>query len=71
MKIRINKDIGEFKAGTQIVTPDVDGIPTNPYWRRRLADARIDDCCTAITTKSKPKPEAKADTRKKPTKGAQ
>ena len=70
MKIRINKDMGIYKVGTQITVPDTDGIPADIYWRRRLADAEIDNCCSVIIkTKSKPKPGAKADTRKKTTKG--
>lgn len=54
MIIKINKPTGEFKVGQEIEVADNKGIPTSQYWRRRLADSKIDKCISIV------KPQAKA-----------
>lgn len=51
MKIRINKGFASHKKG-DIITVDTDsnGTPVDRYWRRRLKDAEIDNCCEAVMT---------------------
>jgi len=68
MRIKINRDIGPMNMGTVVNVKGSDGVPHELYWRRRLQDAEIDNCCE-VMTESKPKPEAKADKRKKTTQG--
>lgn len=49
LKIMLNTDLVKFKKG-HILTLECDeeGIPFNPFWRRRLLDAVIDNCVTVI-----------------------
>lgn len=56
MKIKLNADFGSMGLkGTVIVLDGNDGVPTSKYWRRRLADSKIDNCCEVVQPKeSKP-----------------
>lgn len=58
MKLEINHDWGPYKKGQIINTPDVDGVSTDIYWRRRLADAEIDNCVSIVKQKAKAKAKA-------------
>lgn len=58
MKIKINKDLPDYVAGTVVsVETDVDGIPLQRFWRDRLHDALIDNCVEIL--KPDPKPATK------------
>lgn len=55
--IQINKKIGPHPPGTTLgVDADLNGTPLDEFWRRRLKDAKTDDCCEIL----KPKAKAKA-----------
>lgn len=45
MKLKINNVPGY--SGT-IDIEDVKGIPTNPFWRKRLKDAKTDNCVEVV-----------------------
>lgn len=62
MKIKLNKDILNHKAGKIIRIPDKDGIPTERYWRNRLRDSKIDNCIEIVEkTKQKKEPKIKGE----------
>lgn len=45
MKIKLNHDLRNFKAGTVInIQVDDHGVPKDKYWRRRMQDAKTDNC---------------------------
>jgi hypothetical protein len=50
MKIKINSKIRNYKIGETIEIEDLDGIPTDIFWRNRLNDSKIDNCIEVITT---------------------
>lgn len=57
MKIKINaKTLGAHSKGDIVDVSDVDGIPTEQFWRRRLKDSAIDDCCEVVDEITKAKP---------------
>ncbi len=47
-KIKVNKPLKNFKAG-DVVDVDFDNYKDRVYWKRRLADAKIDKCCELVT----------------------
>ena len=54
IKIKVNKDIGYYNAGAEITIPtDVNGTPTDPFFRRLLKDSEIDNCIEIIRSASK------------------
>lgn len=57
---KINKDFGGHKAGETVkFAVDKKGTPLDPMWRRRLRDAKIDNCMSpkAVTPKTQSKTE--------------
>lgn len=48
MKIKINKDFGSHKAGDEVTIKSHGGVPTENFWRRRLRDAAMDNCCEIV-----------------------
>lgn len=62
MRIKVKTTLGDIaKAGETITTPDVGGVPTSQYWRRRLKESEIDGCCEVVKeSKSKPSSKEKA-----------
>jgi hypothetical protein len=56
MKIRIDNVTGF--SGT-IDVPDVDGIPTERFWRNRLKDAELDGCCEVVKPRTNKRKEKK------------
>ena len=55
MKIKLNKHLGTFRKGSIVnVDCDAHGIPLDQFWRRRLADAKIDNCCEIVKPVRKP-----------------
>lgn len=56
----VNKPVHGYKVG-QKVTIDVDdnGVPIDRLWRRRVRDAKIDDCVALVKAEAKQsKPKA-------------
>lgn len=44
--IEVLKDLPGYPAGKEVpVDVDDRGIPMSRYWRARLKDAELDDCC--------------------------
>lgn len=59
IQIKINRDLGKHKKGTQLkIEVDKNGIPLDQYWRNRLSDSKIDNCCELIE-KTPPKKSSK------------
>ena len=54
MKIKVKSSFGQYNKGQLVTVTDNQGIPNDPYWRRRLKDAAIDKCCEVYK-----EPEAK------------
>lgn len=53
MQVRINKPFDGYKAGQMVrVEVDADGCPLRAEWRRRLADAKEDQCCEVVDAQS-------------------
>lgn len=64
MKIKVLTDSFPGMVRDEIVeVPEVDGIPSEQFWRRRLKDAQTDDCCEVVrpesTKSSKKRTQAK------------
>lgn len=53
MRIKIKCDFLEHKAGSSIEIEDVEGIPTDPYWRKRLKESQIDGLIEVVESKPK------------------
>ncbi len=59
MKLKLNKDMAGYKAGRTInISTDINNVPVDIFWRKRLKDSKIDNCVEVIKT-SKPKQEKK------------
>lgn len=56
MKLLISNVKGYKPGDVVTVQTDGDGIPLDKFWRRRLKDAKIDNCVEAVKT-AKPKKE--------------
>lgn len=57
MRIKINaKQLAGKVKGDIIEVDDINGIPTEEFWRRRLRDSAIDDCCEVVKEIAKAKP---------------
>ena len=55
MKLKLNKPMMGYDAGRKItIQTDASGVPLEKFWRRRLKDAKIDNCVEEIKL-SKPK----------------
>ena len=52
MKLKINNVAG-FEKGEIIEIREDNGVPLDPFWRKRLRDAKLDDCVTVLKTKGK------------------
>jgi hypothetical protein len=58
MKIKLNVNMGTLRKGLIVnVLCDKSGTPLDIFWRRRLKDAKIDNCCEIV----KPKPRKLKD----------
>jgi len=62
LKLKLNKSIKGFKKGKVLSLPaHRDGLPIDRFWRERLKDSELDNCCEVVKTKkktpSKSKPE--------------
>lgn len=58
IRIKVNGTLpGYHKGQTVTVACDPEGIPFLEYWRRRLRDAKMDNCCEVVVAKSEPPPK--------------
>jgi hypothetical protein len=48
MKILVNKNIFPFVKGQIVHIEEKEGTPKESFWRRRLLDSKIDNCCEVI-----------------------
>ncbi len=50
IRIKVNLPIRGFVVGQEVrVKVDREGTPLDATWRRRLRDAKIDNCCEIVT----------------------
>lgn len=48
--IKVNKALGQYEAGSVVrIEALANGQPKSSYWRRRLKDAKLDNCCEICT----------------------
>ena len=66
MKIKLNVSMRGFHAEQEITIGDENGIPLDPFWRRRLKDAEIDNSVEIVQTKPKSETETKSKQTRKP-----
>lgn len=50
MKIKLNKALRGYEVGA-IINVDEKDYKEKTYWKRRLNDAKIDNCCELYTEK--------------------
>jgi hypothetical protein len=51
MQIKINTSFGRYKEGEIVNLESGDGIiPDANFWRKRLRDSAIDNCCEVVKT---------------------
>jgi len=56
IKIKINKNLPNFSAGTELtLSVDDFGTPFDNFWRNRLKDSSIDNCIEIIKSTKKSK----------------
>ena len=49
IQIEVKKDFSPYKVGDIIsVVVNDDNVPLDFFWRRRLEDAKVDDCCSIV-----------------------
>jgi len=62
IKLKLNVKIGEHKKG-EVLTLDAhrDGLPMDSFWRARLKDSELDNCCEIVKAKKKAPPKKKPE----------
>ena len=54
MKLKLNQDLktpkGKLTKGSTIEVEDIDGVPTDRFWRNRIKDSAIDNCVEIVST---------------------
>lgn len=53
--LKINSPLRGYGIGAEVKVRCEDGQPIDPYWRRRIKDAKIDKCVEIISKKKKDK----------------
>ena len=49
IRIKVNGTLPPHPSGTVVNVPvDEEGTPLALYWRRRLKDAKVDNCCEVV-----------------------
>lgn len=51
-KIKVNKPLKNYQAG-EVVEVNFDNYAEKTYWKRRLEDAKNDQCCELVKTTKK------------------
>lgn len=60
VNLKLNVDLNGKKAGSIVtVKIDRDKVIIDPYWRRRLKDAEIDNCVEVVKIENKEKGDKK------------
>jgi hypothetical protein len=61
ISLKLNTDLNGKKAG-DVITVEIDAnkVITDRYWRRRLADASIDNCVEVVKQETKSKGDNKS-----------
>jgi len=68
-RIKINKNLRGFAPGqTTMIEVDDNGVPIDPFWRKRLKDSNFDNCIEIVNDEQKEKPKK---TTAKPIKSAE
>lgn len=49
MKLKLNHSMLWHKKGDIIEVKEIDGQPSDLYWRRRIKDAKIDNCVEIVS----------------------
>ena len=57
IKILIHRVAGYSPGHTVIVAADHEGTPLDLFWRRRLRDAKRDNCCEVLNSAAPEEPE--------------
>ena len=60
IKFKLNTPMAGYEAGREVaVQTDEAGVPLEKFWRRRIRDAKIDNCVEVVAQPkpSKPKKE--------------
>lgn len=59
MKLKLNQDLktpkGKLVKDSIIEVADIDGVPTDKFWRNRIKDSAIDNCVEIVSTQIKGK----------------
>lgn len=49
MKLKLNQPLKGYEVGREIIVQtDSNGVPLEKFWRRRLKDAKIDNCVEVV-----------------------
>ena len=65
IKILIHRVAGYQPGHTVVVAADSEGTPLDLFWRRRLRDAKRDNCCEVLNSAA-PEPPAVDDWEEEP-----
>lgn len=66
IKIKVNGCIPPHEVGSTVdVEADDAGTPLDVQWRRRLKDAKTDNCCEVVADKPAPKVQKAPKTKEK------
>lgn len=68
VEIKINTVPGHTPGSTVVVECDENGTPLSREWRRRLVDAKSDNCCEVVKKESKTSRSTKESKQPKETK---
>lgn len=58
MKLKIN-NVSGHKSGKVLEIKVKDGVPVCKFWRKRLKEAKIDNCVEVVKTRAKRKEKSK------------
>lgn len=54
LRIKLNMPVASYAKGEEIEIPcDENSVPLDKFWRRRLADSKIDHCLEIVRTSKK------------------
>ena len=64
IKLKLSVGLKGHKEGHVVILNSKDGLPVDPYWRKRIKDSEVDNC-VEIVPKSVPKEIEKKSKSKK------
>jgi len=60
MKIKLNMPMAGYGVGRELtIRTDSAGVPLDKFWRRRLRDAKIDNCLEVVKPSKSKKEQGK------------